>query len=292
MRNFSILFLLLVTGTLLIAACNTDKKSNRQSTSETVLAKAGNDILYLSELSDIIPDGLSQPDSTAFVKRYAESWVRKRLLMDQATRETEGDAEEIDRKVADYRDYLILQAFEKQYVDRHIDTTVSTAEIQDYYKNNPENFTLQQSIVKAWLVVAPKTTPGLDRARSWIRSNKPNDRKELQSFAYRFANFYHLEDTKWTIFNDLIRNTPFADDKNNVALLKNNHFAETSDQQNVYLLAIKEVRLSSQPAPLAFITPQIHEILINRRKVKMLHELENKIYEEAKNKKEFEIKIQ
>ncbi len=283
------LYPLVIIGFWMFLGCHSKKKTT-SANGEKVLAKAGDQVLYLSEIAEMIPKAISSADSLAFVKRYANTWVRKRLLMDRATAETQEDAGEIEKKVADYRQYLVLQAFEEQYVSKNVDTNVTAKEIADYYRTNLENFALQQPIARAWLVAIPKNTPNLARARSWIQSGSARDQKELQSFCYRFANFYHLNDSTWVLFDELVRNTPFREaDKGRY--LKNNRFSETSDQQNVYLLTVKECKLPPQPAPLAFIKPQIQDIVLNRRKVKLIQELEKRVYEDGEKKQLFEIVV-
>jgi len=272
---------------LCAGGCHADKQGSAVPGGKIILARAGNEHLYLSDMADLIPKAISRSDSAAFVQRYADTWVRKQLLLAHAA--TESETEEIEKQVDDYRQYLLLQSFQNQYVNKNLDTNIARHEITDYYHNNPENFVLQQHVIRAWLIAVPKNTPGLDKARNWMISGDSRGRKELQSFGYRFANFYHFDDSTWIAFDELVRNTPFRETADPVRFLKNNRFAETSDEQNVYLLSVKEYKLSSQPAPLAFIEPQVREILINRRKVKLIQELEKKIYEEAAQKKEFEI---
>lgn len=291
MKKTNLLFIVLIStlGTLVGMGCDSATKKS-VSGNEKVLAKAENQTLYWSEIADMIPKSISSADSIAFLKRYAESWVRKQLLLKQATAETRADADDIEKKVSEYRQYLVLQAFEEHYVAKNIDTVISQQEMTTYYHTNPENFALQQSIVKAWLLAVPKNTPTIERAREWMRLDNAHNRKELKSFAYRFANFYHLDDSVWISLDELIKNTPFREmDKGR--LLKNNRFTETSDQQNVYLLVVKESRLSSQPAPIAFIKPQISDILLNRRRVKLIQELEKKVYADGEKSKSFEILV-
>jgi hypothetical protein len=280
---------MLILGSGLLVGCTSNDKAKPSANSKQVLARVGSQSLYWADIADVIPKATSPADSVAFLKRYADGWIRKQLLMKQATAETQGDADDIDKKVAEYREYLVLQAFEEHYVSKNMDTIVTDQEITDYYRTNPENFTLQQNIVRARLVAVPKNVPTLERARNWMQVDNARNRKELQSFAYRFANFYHL-DSSWVALDELVRNTPFRDMEKG-RLLKNNRFTETSDQQNVYLLVVKEYRLPSQPAPLVFIKPQIRDILIHRRKVKMIQELEKKVYEDGEKRKAFEILV-
>ncbi len=280
----------LLSISCLWSSCNSDKKKGNPA-SEKILAQAAGKTLYWSEIADMVPKASPPADSIAFLKRYAESWVRKQLLLKKAATETQANADDIEKKVEEYRQYLLLQSFEEQYVSKNADTLVTEKEIADYYHTNPENFALQQNIVRARLIAVPKNTPNVEQASNWMRADNARNTKELQSFAYRFANFYHLDNQTWVPLDELVKNTPFRDLEKG-RLLKNNRFTETSDQQNVYLLVVKEFRLASQAAPLEFIKPQIRDILMNRRKVKMIQELEKKVYEDGQKSKSFEIRVQ
>ena len=284
-RHLTALFLLALPG------CNLDSNENATGQSQTIVAKAGEETLYSTDIQDIIPKNTSKPDSIALVGRYAEAWVRKRLLLARAESAAKEDAVEIEKKTADYRHYLQLQFFEREYVSKNLDTTVTEPEIAEYYRAHPENFVLQQTIVRAWLATVPKSAPNIARARNWMRGNTPKQRKELQSYCYRFAQSYHLDDSSWVKLDELVVQTPFRETVNQAGVLKSNRLTETTDNQNVYLLAIKEVRLSSQTAPLPFVRRQVRDLVINKRKVTLIQEMEKNVYEEARKAKSFQILV-
>ncbi len=284
------LLLLACAASLCASSCKPDKSKNAAPLGNEILARAGNATLSRADVAELLPTDMTPADSVAFVRQYAESWVRRQLLLAKAS-QAEADNDEIDRKVDDYRQHLVLQAFEQGYAAQYADTNVTDAEIKAYHQTNPDNFLLQQSIARAFLVAVPKNTPQLERAKAWMRSRQPRDRQELQSFCYRFASFYHLQDSVWVTFDELVRNTPFREETSPARLLRNGTLSETADQQNVYLLAVKDHRLPGQSAPLPFVEPKIREILFSRRKVKVLRDLENQLFEEARRRNEIDIRV-
>jgi hypothetical protein len=52
---------------------------------------------------------------------------------------------------------------------------------------------------------------------------------------------------------------------------------------------IKEKRAPSDTAPLTFVKDKVKSIIINKRKLKFISELEQNIYNDALTKKQFEI---
>jgi hypothetical protein len=270
-----------------VVACK--EKLTLTENGNKVIAKAEDKVLSQADLAGLAPKGTSAADSMDIINRYVDSWVKKQLLLTRAEQEVEFDEAEIERKILEYRYALMVYEYEKQYIHKHLDTIVSPKEIADYYKNNLANFELKQNIVQGYLAAIPLKAPKLDKAKNQIQSVRLQDSKEFKSYCYRFASFYSLEDSTWFNFEDLIRNTPFKDISNKVQFLKENKYAETKDDKNVYLLSIRQYKISSQTSPLDYVAQQIKDIILNKRKVSLTQELERKIYEEAKNKKKFEI---
>ncbi len=100
---------------------------------------------------------------------------------------------------------------------------------------------------------------------------------------------YSLEDSIWIRFDDLIKNTPLAGLPNKVDFLNKTNYTEFSDDLSLYFLKINEYKISNDISPLEVVYDQIRNIIINKRKVALAKNLEEDIYERAKNNEEFEI---
>ncbi len=258
-------------------------KEDGQARDEKPVAQVDAAALYRSEIAQLIPKGSSAADSVALAGRYTDAWVRKQVRLAKALEQVPPDAAGLERRVQEYRESLILHEFEKQYIRQHLDTAVSEQEITGYYNNNLANFELKQNIVQGQLVAVPRDAPRLDQARQWMESGKPSEQQEFRSYCYRFARFYHMADSLWVPFSDLVHNTPFAGVANEVQFLKQNNFSETSDEKNVYWLLVRQFRLPGQTSPLPFVHSRIREMVINKRKQTLLQDLDKKVYEEARS---------
>ncbi len=265
------------------------RKEGKPPADEAPVAQVGEATLSRSEVNGLVPPGTSAADSTALVSRYLDAWVKKKLKLEQARQQLPADQGDVEKRVEEYREALLLHEYEKQYVRQHLDTAVNEGEITGYYNANLANFELKQSIVQALLAAIPKDAPKLDQARQWMRSGNSRDQQEFRSYCYRFAKFYHMDDSLWVPFGELVRNTPFKEVPNEVQFLKQNNFSETSDEQNVYWLVVRQFKLSSQSSPLAFVRDQIREMVINQRRQTLMQTLEKDVYEEAR--KQDRIKI-
>ena len=100
---------------------------------------------------------------------------------------------------------------------------------------------------------------------------------------------YHISDSTWMIFDDLVRNSALMEIPNKVQFLKANPYYETEDENYLYFLKVDEYRISDNMSPLEFVTDEIKNIILNKRKVELAKKLEDEVYENALEHKDFEI---
>ena len=167
-------FLLVVIGTFL-SACdlikikgeNGDGGEQRQAA-----ARANNSYLYKDELIGIVAPGTPPEDSAKLVEAYITSWIRKQLLIQEASRKIDINEAEVERKVLDYRFSIIAYEYQNFYVNKNLDTVVANAEIEKYYKDNVDNFILKQNIVQATFIKVPQNAPRTNKIKELIYSNR------------------------------------------------------------------------------------------------------------------------
>ena len=266
------------------------KENPAEMVSETPpVARVYNNYLYPEDLEGLTSEAINSSDSTDIVERYIQSWIKKQLLIDEASSRIDFDEAEISRKILDYRYALIVHEFKQYYINRQLETEVSEGEIQAYYQENQDNFELKQNIIRGIFIKLPKQAPKINSVGKLIRSQKSQDKQELASYCFQFATYYTLEDTVWLNFGELIQSTPLASIPNQEQYLKNNKYVETSDQSFEYFLYIDEYKIADQISPLEFVRDDIVEIIVNKRKIALANQLETDIYSEAQDNHDFEI---
>jgi hypothetical protein len=82
---------------------------------------------------------------------------------------------------------------------------------------------------------------------------------------------------------------PVITSENRDQLLKKSNFIELKDSLGVYLMQINDVLLRNDTAPLEYVKPTIDQIVINKRKLEIIRELEKDITKDAIKNKQFEI---
>jgi len=264
------------------------EKSDAENARKTV-ARVHNSLLYLDELAGIIPAGATADDSIARVTAYVNSWIRKQLVIHEATKNIDINEAEVERKVLDYRYSLIGYEYQNYYIQKNLNDSVSDKEIQEYYDSRKDNFILKQNIVQGTYIKVPKEAPRTKRVKDLMYSRKEKDVAELRSYCLSFSAAYHLADSSWIEFDKLVVNSPLAEIPNKVQFLRSYNYFETSDTEFLYFLKIDAYKMSDNVSPLEFVKQDIKNIILNKRKVELARKLEDEVYENAAKQNDFEI---
>lgn len=285
-------FFYICVFSLLCGSCDFIRMKEKRLTemeNRDAVARVNNTFLYKDELSGIAALGSTKEDSAARVEAYVDSWIRKELLIQEAARKININEAEVERKILDYRYSIIAYEYQSYYIKQNLDTVFDDSEIKEYYKNNIDNFILKQNIVRATFIKVPKHAPNTNKLKDWIFSQGDEHKKSLKSFCLSFSVAYHISDSTWMIFDDLVRNSPLMEIPNKMQWLKANPYHETEDDNHLYFLKVDEYRISDNVSPLEFVTDEIKNIILNKRKVELAKKLEDEVYENALEHQDFEI---
>ncbi len=274
-------FFILIFLCLFLAGCGSD---NRATSNNKILAKVYNKQLKINDLIGFIPIGTSKSDSAIMIQKYVETWVRKQLLLGKANKEVKIDENEIERKLQDYKYDLIAYQYEKNYIQKNLDTVVKPTEIQKYYDENTANFELKQNIVKGIWAKTRKDNSEKDKLKAMLNDPKT----ETEQIAKASTESYILNE-KWIDFDVFVKKTPFQSIANKTNFIQYNKFSESDEGEFVYYLYLRDFKIINQPSPLEFVKNRIISMIINQKKAQLLRNLEKNIYEEAKKNKEFEV---
>ncbi len=277
-------FLLSACDLIKMKASNGDGDSDRQPA-----ARANNSYLYKDELVGIIAPGTPQEDSAKLVEAYINTWIRKQLLIQEASRKIDINEAQVERKILDYRYSIIAYEYQTYYIKQHLDTAISANEIETYYKGNIDNFVLKQNIVQGTFIKIPKNAPRTQKIKELIFSTREKDQNELKSYCLSFSVAYHISGTNWVVFDELVKNSPMAEYPNKIQFLKSTPYFETSDENFLYFLRIAQYRISDNVSPLEFVKDDIRNIILNKRKVELAKQLEDEVYNSGLDQNQFEI---
>jgi hypothetical protein len=104
----------------------------------------------------------------------------------------------------------------------------------------------------------------------------------------KYAVNYYLDDQNWLLFNDILKEIPIAT-YNQEEYLKNNRTIEIQDSTYSYLMNIKGFMIKEGLSPLSFEKKNIRDIIMNKRKLKLIEDMQKEVYSNGVKKGSFEI---
>jgi hypothetical protein len=277
-----VILALLITFTAGCADSNNQVK-------RTPVARAGESVLYLDEIpSAVISSGLPA-DSSALVQEYINKWARRELMYQKA-RENLSPVlrDEIERQIRETRADLTIYQYQRQMMLEKMDTTISDSEMETYYNENTQSFSLGYNIIKALFIKLPYDTPNLWKIKSLARSGEQKDLQELESICYQFADKFDDFNEQWVPLDRISVELP-QEISNPDNFLRRTSFYEFTDSVDVYLLKIRDYRLRSTPAPFDYVKDDIKRIIWNNRRLDFIQNLETGIYRNAIEENRFSI---
>ena len=219
---------------------------------EEVVAKVGNSMLYKSEVTRLIPQGISGDDSLRLAMQYINSWASDMVYLDVAEKQLSKEQKDVSKELEAYRRSLLKYRYEQLYVNERLDTAVTTDEIEEYFNAHQEDFRLARPIVKARSMKILAESPRCRDAGTLAEELETDVQSILPLEAGSFVE------------------TAGSDGKRNVA----------------YLLDV--VPEGSIP-PVEFCSQRIEDIILSARKHHLTSSLEQELLMDARDKGKFVI---
>ncbi|WP_350294034.1 peptidyl-prolyl cis-trans isomerase [uncultured Croceitalea sp.] len=284
--NRKIIWVFCCVVVLAMASCNSLFK---EAPEKEAVARVGDSYLYKEDITSLIPVGMSGRDSAAFVVNYINNWASKELLLDKSKINlSEEKLEAFNRLVNNYKTDLYTRAYLEALVQQSSDTSITNSELQDFYNREKENFKLTEKLVQLRFVALPEQFLDKSIVEAKLKGFKAEDKAYLDSIAVQFKKL-HFNDSIWVSASRLIEEIPPLTSLNEEKYLKNSQFFELQDSIGVYLGKVNKVLNINDIAPVSYVTPDIKQIIINRRRLSQIKKIETEIIDEAIKKNEFEI---
>lgn len=256
---------------------------------EEAIARVNEVYLFKDDLKKALPENLSAEDSTIFANNFINQWATQQLLVQGAeVNLSDKKLEKFDRLVQQYKNDLYSKAYLEALVAKNLDTVVSFEAASTYYESNKEAFKLNENLIKFRYINVDPNRLDLEDVKKKFKRFNTQDKKELDSIAIQFRSFT-LNDSVWIRLDQAINKIPVVTIENKDELLKKSNFIQLKDSLGLYLMQINDVLLRNSTAPLEYVKPTINQIVINKRKLELIKQLEKDIKKDAINNKQFEI---
>jgi hypothetical protein len=264
--------------TFLIIAFLTFTVSCFKSDNKQIIASVNEKDLLLSEVLKEMPKATE--DSTFFIERYMNLWIRKQLMIYHSEINLSSDLLNYEAQIAEYRSSLLIYAYQQELINQNFDTSITSKEISDYYNQYREEFKLVKNIFMGRYIVVDKSAPKSKNLKKWYKSNKPDDIESLTDYCHQFAKEYYLSDSSWQYFSSINNKLPkFITEEE--YFLENTKGVWFEDQQYRHYIYIKNYQIKGSISPLALEREKIRNVLLNKNKIQYLKQLEDELYQNA-----------
>ena len=235
--------------------------------------------LRQSDLVGLVGEGVGAEDSIAIIDNYIDQWVRQMVMIAKAEKNVKDD---FSRQLGEYRNSLLVYAYEQQIVNQLMDTTVTAWQVEEYYESHMDQFQLKNSIVKTAYVVAPKRSAQDAKLRAIVTKHSfiDDDVMSLEETAskYGFSGYYDVN--SWIPFYTLQASVPITTYNENL-FLKQNRSIVISDDSLTYYVRILDYKVSDDVSPIELQYDNIKAIIRNHRKIEILSKLQSDLLAEA-----------
>ena len=262
----------LLVGAVALLGC----QSTEMDEKGILLAKVYNKSLYSQELDGLFPEEATADDSLSFLNSYVDKWVKEALVLHEAELHIPSDLN-IDKLVRDYRASLIRNSYEEYLVEELLDSTISQAELTEFYEKNKEQYQLETPIIRCHFLKVPLPVPEGDKVRRWWNSEDPADLAALIEYSNDYADAHILEDSSWYNVNDIAVELPEGTlTANNIGTKR--EFTQR-DGEFQYFFRLFELKNRKEIAPLGYIEGQARKVILHKRKLKLLEDTKSDLYD-------------
>ena len=276
--NIHQIFLVLIFFILTISCFNIDN--------EKIIARVYEKDLLLSEVLKEMPKYTK--DSTFFIDRYVNVWIKKQLMIYHAEINLSIDLLDYEAQIEDYRSSLLIYEYQQELINQNFDTSITSEEVSDYYNKYMNEFKLVENIFMGRYIVVDKSAPNSKSLKKWFKSINEDDIESLTDYCHQFAKEYYLEDSSWQFFSGVNNTLPQF-------IIEEEYFLENTKgvwfegQQYIHYVFIKNYQIKGSISPLIMESEKIRNVLLNKNKIQYLKQLEDELYQNALALKEIKI---
>lgn len=252
-------------------------------TEDEPVAKVGDHVLSMKELSGYIPNYLDKKDSALWADDYVKKWVQRELLLLKAEEKLSVESKDVSKELEEYKNSLLIFRYKNMLVREKLDTTVSESSIRDYYNEHRESFILNKNIVKAIYIKIPVQVSNPDNIKDLCLSENKEKQEKLTSYCMSYAKAYDRFNDQWVSADLVLKNLP-DEIKDQNQFLERNRYFESTDMNYYYIVCVRDYRLSGQVSPVEYVQNDIRNLILSKQKMEFLKQIEKDTYKEGVDK--------
>ena len=248
---------------------------------DTTVARVGRKELRMSDLEQAIPQALSGADSVNMVGAYIDRWIAKQLKLEEAELIFSASVSDIERKVEEYRQSLLIHKIEQYYIDNEPTTIVTDEDVEAYYNAHKSEFRLDRTIVKGRVVAFSEKYRQREKLYDMMRSPKSERQKDFKDICIKNG-FMLKEFVAWSDWSDFLAVLPTLRSRNYDSLLdKKGSVQKMTSEGQIFYFQITEVLNKGDIRPIELAREDITRVLRTLRRSEAIRSREQAIRAQA-----------
>lgn len=253
-----------------------------------VVARYKKQELTQNQLDYHIPSGLGDKDSSRFARNYIDQWIKEQVIAEKSIEVNPDLEKEIEFKVRDYRQKLLVHEYRTHLIEKDIDTVVIESEIREYYNSNQSKFLSNEGLVSYfYLAVANTDKAQVSQVKKWMDSDVPSDIESLRKWTSQGNALEFKLDSLFKPNSELdrlakgffvnLKNAPIGQ------LITWNGVKE--GERRKYFFKKLSIANAGEPLPLSLTRDRIKQILLKERTLTMIEKREKELVDDARSSK-------
>ena len=268
----------LVSITLLVS-CKWNKSVTEYVYGKTPIVEIGTDVLYVEDIKQVVPLGLSEADSTLFAQQFIKNWAQDVLFYQNAIRNIP-DTKDIDRLVENYRRSLIEHEYQRRLIEQKFSSETAEEDIERFYNDNERLFVLDESLLRGLFLKISNKSHDLSDIRKLYTRQDDESFEEIEKYSIRNAARCEFFYDNWRTVAEIEVLLPPLE-KPLETMLKDNGSFEFKDEEYIYLLNVSEFAPKGGIEPLDHVRSRIRGLLINSNEVSYMRKIKEDLYDAA-----------
>lgn len=222
-------FFFFLCAALLLSASGCQQK-------DRIVAQVYYHKLYLSEVCDNIPEGLSPEDSLSLFTAYVDSWIKEQLVLHEAEKRLSFREKSFGRHLEECRKSLLIDSYFQKLAQEMTTDDVSSEEMRSFNRMFDNRYRVDREIVKINYVKLSRNSKLIAPVKD-ILFNESRRKTEKQELAAMLGDSveYMIDDSTWLYLEEVQAELPFEVAKN---VAQQHQYVEKDEKGFHYLMVV------------------------------------------------------
>lgn len=235
--------------------------------------------LYLSEVQNNMPIGLSPQDSAILANHYIDNWIKEQLILHEAEKKLSLREKNFDRQMEDYRNNLLINTYFDKLVSDTSIFKISEKEMQSFVKQFDKQYEVDKEIVKLNYVKLSKGSKLIAPVKQILfDENLRVSSKDEMAKMLGDSIEYLIDDETWLYLEDIQNEIPFEVHKD---VEKHHQYVEKDVNGYHYIMVVLDYKDKRSVNETTEEQAAARMMLMNQRKTQFIDEYIEELYEKA-----------